>query len=84
MSNCPPFFMRSAQSGVHVVFGVRVCLSTTAFDWIDLDYCKDNNIVVCNIPKYSTDSVAEYGVFLMMGLAKMFPIQVKTIYQLLL
>ena len=43
-----------------------VCLSTTAFDWIDLDYCKDNNIVVCNIPKYSTDSVAEYGIFLMM------------------
>ncbi len=59
-----------------------VCLSTTAFDWIDLDYCKDNNIVVCNIPKYSTDSVAEYGVFLMMGLAKMFPIQVKTDYKM--
>lgn len=58
------------------------CLSTTAFDWIDLDYCKDNNIVVCNIPKYSTDSVAEYGIFLMMCLAKKFPIQVKTDYKI--
>lgn len=57
-----------------------VCLSTTAFDWIDLDYCKNNNIVVCNIPKYSTDSVAEYGIFLMMCLAKKFPIQIKTNY----
>lgn len=59
-----------------------VCLSTTAFDWIDLDYCKDNNIVVCNIPKYSTDSVAEYGIFLMMCLAKKFPIQSKTDYKM--
>ncbi len=59
-----------------------VCLSTTAFDWIDLDYCKDNNIVVCNIPKYSTDSVAEYGIFLMMCLAKKFPIQAKTDYKM--
>lgn len=58
-----------------------VCLATTAFDWIDLDYCKNNNIVVCNIPKYSTDSVAEYGIFLMMCLAKKFPIQVKTDYK---
>jgi len=59
-----------------------VCLSTTAFDWIDLNYCKDNNIVVCNIPKYSTDSVAEYGIFLMMCLAKKFPIQAKTDYKM--
>lgn len=58
-----------------------VCLSTTAFDWIDLNYCKENNIVVCNIPKYSTDSVAEYGIFLMMCLAKKFPIQAKTDYK---
>lgn len=58
-----------------------VCLSTTAYDWIDLDYCKENNITVCNIPKYSTDSVAEYGIFLMMCLAKRFPIQAKTDYK---
>ena len=54
-----------------------ICLSTTVFDWIDLKYCKENNIVVCNIPKYSTDSVAEYAVFLMMCLAKKYPIQAK-------
>ncbi len=54
-----------------------ICLSTTAFDWIDLKYCKENNIVVCNIPKYSTDSVAEYGIFLMLCLAKKYPIQSK-------
>lgn len=58
-----------------------VCLATTAFDWIDLDYCKNNNIKVCSIPKYSTDLVAEYAVFLMFCLAKKFPIQAKTNYQ---
>ena len=59
-----------------------ICLSTTAFDWIDLNYCKEHNITVCNIPKYSTDSVAEYGIFLMMCLAKKFPIQAKADYKM--
>lgn len=59
-----------------------ICLSTTAYDWIDLDYCKENNIFVCNIPKYSTDSVAEYAIFLMMCLAKKYPIQAKTDFKM--
>ncbi len=59
-----------------------VCISTTAFDWIDLEYCRENNILVSNIPKYSTDSVAEYAVFLMMCLAKKFPIQMKKDYKM--
>lgn len=59
-----------------------VCLATTTFDWIDLKYCKENNIVVTNIPKYSTDSVAEYAIFLMMALAKKFPMQLKKDYKM--
>lgn len=58
-----------------------ICLSTTAYDWVDLDYCKNNNIVVCNIPKYSTDSVAEYAIFLMLSLARKYPIQAKMDYK---
>lgn len=58
-----------------------VCLATTAYDWIDLEYCRNNNIIVTNIPKYSTDSVAEYAVFLMMSLAKKFPLQLKNNYK---
>lgn len=58
-----------------------VCLSTT-YDWIDLKYCKENNIIVCNIPKYSTDSAAEYAIFLMMCLAKKFPLQLKKDYKM--
>ena len=59
-----------------------ICLATTAFDWIDLKYCKENNIIVTNIPKYSTDSVAEYAIFLMLALAKKFPLQIKKDYKM--
>ena len=45
-------------------------------------HCKENNIIVCNIPKYSTDSVAEYAIFLMMCLAKKFPLQLKKDYKM--
>lgn len=58
-----------------------VALATTAYDWIDLEYCRENDIVVTNTPKYSTSSVAEYAVFLMMALAKKFPMQIKNNYE---
>lgn len=47
-----------------------VCLSTTSFGWIDLDYCKKRKITVCNIPGYSRESVAEHALAIMLGLAK--------------
>lgn len=59
-----------------------ICLSTTAYDWVDLDYCRNHNIVVANIPKYSTNSVAEYAVFYMMGLAKKLPLQLKNNFKM--
>lgn len=58
-----------------------VALATTAYDWIDLNYCKSKGIMVTNTPKYSTSSVAEYAVFLMMSLAKKFPMQIKNNYE---
>ena len=59
-----------------------ICINTTAFDWIDYQYCRDNEIIVTHTPKYSTDSVAEYAIFLMMCLAKKLPIQIKTNYKM--
>ena len=59
-----------------------ICMNTTAFDWIDWQYCKENGIIVTHTPKYSTDSVAEYAIFLMMCLAKKLPIQIKTNYKM--
>lgn len=59
-----------------------ICINTTAFDWIDWQYCKDRGIIVTHTPKYSTDSVAEYAVFLMMCLAKKLPLQIKSNYKM--
>lgn len=59
-----------------------ICINTTAFDWIDWKYCNHKGIIVTHTPKYSTDSVAEYAVFLLMCLAKKLPIQIKTNYKM--
>lgn len=47
-----------------------VCLSTTSFGWVDLDYCKKRKLPVSNIPGYSRESVAEHALALLLCLAK--------------
>ena len=47
-----------------------VCLSTTSFGWVDLDYCKKHKLPVSNIPGYSRESVAEHALAMMLFAAK--------------
>lgn len=47
-----------------------VCLSTTSFGWVDLDYAKKRKISVSNIPGYSKESVAEQAIAFLLGAAK--------------
>lgn len=47
-----------------------VCLSTTSFGWVDLEYCKKRNLPVSNVPGYSSESVAEHTITLLLAMAK--------------
>ena len=58
-----------------------ICLMSTAYDYIDIDYCNKEGIIVTNVPKYSTKSVAEYACFLMMAVARKFPLQMKNSFK---
>lgn len=47
-----------------------VCLSTTSFGWVDLEWCKKHKISVSNIPGYSRESVAEQTIAFLLGASK--------------
>lgn len=39
-----------------------ICITATGFDNVDLEYCREHNIAVCNVRGYSTDSVVQLTV----------------------
>lgn len=47
-----------------------IALSTTAFGYIDQDYFKKRGVHITNVPHYSSESVAEHTLGLLLGCAK--------------
>lgn len=54
-----------------------ICLQTTGYEWVDLEYCNKHNIIVTNVPHYASISVAEKCVFMALALAKRFPLYLR-------
>ena len=46
-----------------------ICITATGFDNVDIDYCRENDIAVCNVAGYSTDSVVQLTVAMVFSLA---------------
>ncbi|MEO6509197.1 MAG: NAD(P)-dependent oxidoreductase [Patescibacteria group bacterium] len=48
------------------------CIATrsTGYDHIDVEYCKQKGIVVCNVPEYGSRTVAEYTFALMLMVSR--------------
>lgn len=45
-----------------------ICITATGYDNIDVDYCRRKGIAVCNVAAYSTDSVMQLTVSLVLSL----------------
>ncbi len=50
-----------------------IATRSTGFDHIDLQACAKNNVVVCNVPHYGDNSVAEHAFALILSLSRKIP-----------
>ena len=45
-----------------------ICVTATGYDNVDISYCREQNIAVCNVKGYSTNSVAQVTVAMVLSL----------------
>ncbi|MGM0422098.1 MAG: NAD(P)-dependent oxidoreductase [Pseudomonadota bacterium] len=50
-----------------------IAARSTGYDHIDLDYCRQHDITVCNVPSYGTKTVAEHAFALLLSLSRNIP-----------
>lgn len=72
VTDCDVVIVNKIKLGEHNLKNAKnlklICVAATGYDNIDTEYCKANNIAVCNVPGYSTDSVAQTTVTIALAL----------------
>jgi len=65
-------FVNKVKLGAHNMKNASklklICEAATGYDNIDIDYCKNKGIAVCNVPGYSVYSVAQVTVSMVLSL----------------
>ena len=65
--------LNKLKLGAHNLGGAKnlklICVAATGYDNIDLEYCREHGIALCNVPGYSTDSVAQITLAMALSLA---------------
>jgi lactate dehydrogenase-like 2-hydroxyacid dehydrogenase len=59
-----------------------IVTASTAFGWIDAEYANTHDIAIINIRNFSTESVAEWAILMMLSLARKLPLLVKNDFPL--
>ena len=59
-----------------------VCLPSTAYEWVDGEYLKKKGVPLINVPKYSTEAVAEHMIMMVLCLAKKLPLIISNGWEL--
>ena len=59
----------NSQNLKNAKFLKLICEAATGYDNIDLNYCRENKIAVCNVPGYSVYSVSQVTVSMVLSLA---------------
>jgi len=54
-----------------------VCTSSTSFDWLKPKTLREINVVACNVPGFSKDSVAEYAIAMAIEITRKLPLMIK-------
>ncbi len=50
-----------------------ICVAATGYDNISLDYCREKGVALCNVPGYSTESVAQISLAMVLSLVNHLP-----------
>lgn len=50
-----------------------ICVTATGFDNVELAYCQEKGIALCNVPGYSTDAVAQLTAAMVLSLSTHLP-----------